>query len=131
MGEWYRRREGQVPHWLPPWLQRRTGTAIGKRLHSSYKRQLALASREAFRLQRTVFAAILTTPGDLLDPGFYAASRAEAPYLLEALANHRSAGIPLAKRARQGSDPRVLRNPCSGCFRGSFPRGTPQGVRYT
>jgi hypothetical protein len=70
------RREGYVPHWLPPWLQRRTGTAIGKRLHSWYKRQLALASREAFRLQRTVFAATLTTPGSLLDPGFYAASRA-------------------------------------------------------
>jgi hypothetical protein len=100
MGEWYRRREGYVPRWLPPWLQRKTGTAIGKRLHSWYKRQLALASPEALRVQRTVFAATLTTPRDLLDAGFYATSRAEAPYLLEDLANHRAAGIALANLHR-------------------------------
>jgi len=100
MGEWYRRRDGYVPHWLPPWLGRRTGTAIGKRLHSWYKRQLALASPEAFRVQGTVFAATLTTPGDLLDPGFYATSRSEAPYLLEDLANHRAAGIALVNLHR-------------------------------
>jgi hypothetical protein len=79
MGEWYRRWEGYVPRWLPPWLQRRTGTAIGKRLHSWYKRQLALASPEALRVQRTVFAATLTIPRDLFDSGFYATLRAEAP----------------------------------------------------
>ena len=95
MGEWYRRRDGYVPHWLPPWLGQRTGTAIGKRLHSWYTRQLSLASPEVLRVQRTVFAATLTTPEVLLDPGFYTASRAEAPYLLEDLANHRAAGIAL------------------------------------
>jgi hypothetical protein len=66
MSEWYRRREGYVPRWLPPWQQRQTGTAIGKRLHHWYKRQLVeAASPEALRVQRTVFAATLTTPGDL------------------------------------------------------------------
>jgi hypothetical protein len=66
MSEWYRRREGYVPRWLPPWQQRQTGTAIGKRLHRWYKRQLVeAASPEALRVQRTVFAATLTTPGDL------------------------------------------------------------------
>src|SRR3712207_6266975 len=119
-GEWYTRRygffdyysfagdvaSGLIVGWEPPegrpgwpgvrsWVWRRTGRAIGKRLHAFYKRCLREADPTVLTLQRVVFAATFSAPRLVLREELY-----EVKYLIRDVTHHRAAAVALANLGR-------------------------------
>jgi hypothetical protein len=73
---------GLILGWEPPegrpdwpgvrsWVWRRTGRAIGRRLHAFYKRCLREADPTVLALQRAVFAATFSAPELVFDEELY------------------------------------------------------------
>ena len=93
---------GLIVGWEPPegkpdrpsvraWVRKRTARAIGKRLHSYYKRSLDDVDPTVLALQRAVFAATFSAPGLVLGKKLY-----REKYVVRDLTRHRAAAVALA-----------------------------------
>ena len=93
---------GLIVGWEPPegkpgwpgvraWVHKRTARAIGKRLHSYYKRSLDDVDPTVLALQRAVFAATFSAPGLVLGNKLY-----REKYVVKDVTRHRAAAVALA-----------------------------------
>jgi hypothetical protein len=81
-----------VPKAVHEWAVGRVAKCLGKRLHSWYKARLAETDPLCLDIQRIAFAAMFTTPQELLCERFYAQA---SEHILRDLKNYRAAAIAL------------------------------------
>lgn len=80
------------PYWLRPWLQKRIGTALGKRIHRQWKRLLTQVDPLVLAVHRKVFAATMGCCDLVMDEELYHHNK----YIIKDILRYRAAAIAVA-----------------------------------